>query len=84
MQYEDVKLATFIDRPNRFIAHCKLADEIVTVHVKNTGRSKELLVPGTRVLNYQPKQTRKTDYDLVAVKKQDVTGLILTVKGSIS
>ncbi|HBF73849.1 MAG TPA: DNA/RNA nuclease SfsA [Lactobacillus sp.] len=71
MQYEDVKLATFIDRPNRFIAHCKLADEIVTVHVKNTGRSKELLVPGTRVaLNYQPKQTRKTDYDLVAVKKR--------------
>lgn len=71
MQYEDVKLATFIDRPNRFIAHCKLADETVTVHVKNTGRSKELLVPGTQVaLNYQPKQTRKTDYDLVAVKKQ--------------
>lgn len=70
MQYEDVKLATFIDRPNRFIAHCQLADEIVTVHVKNTGRSKELLVPGTQVaLNYQPKKTRKTDYDLIAVKK---------------
>lgn len=71
MQYEDIKLATFIERPNRFIAHCQLADKVVTVHVKNTGRSKELLVPGTQVaLNYQPKKTRKTDYDLVAVKKQ--------------
>ncbi|WP_203652221.1 DNA/RNA nuclease SfsA [Secundilactobacillus yichangensis] len=71
MQYEDIKLATFIERPNRFIAHCQLDDEVVTVHVKNTGRSKELLVPGTQVaLNYQPKKTRKTDYDLVAVKKQ--------------
>ncbi|MCH5462844.1 DNA/RNA nuclease SfsA [Lactobacillus sp. LC28-10] len=71
MQYEDVKLATFIDRPNRFIAHCKLADEIVTVHVKNTGRGKELLIPETQVaLNYQPKKTRKTQYDLIAVKKQ--------------
>lgn len=71
MRYEDIKLATFIERPNRFIAHCQLDDEVVTVHVKNTGRSKELLVPGTQVaLNYQPKKTRKTDYDLVAVKKQ--------------
>lgn len=71
MQYEDVKLAMFIERPNRFIAHCRLAGKLVTVHVKNTGRSKELLVPGTQVaLNYQPKATRKTAYDLVAVNKQ--------------
>ncbi|GAX06594.1 sugar fermentation stimulation protein [Secundilactobacillus pentosiphilus] len=71
MKYEDIRLATFIERPNRFIAHCQLADETVTVHVKNTGRSKELLVPGTQVaLNYQPKKTRKTAYDLVAVNKQ--------------
>lgn len=72
MRYESIQLATFIERPNRFIAHCKLASEVVTAHVKNTGRSKELLVPGTKVaLNYQPKPTRKTDYDLVAVKKLD-------------
>lgn len=71
MKYEDIKLATFIERPNRFVAYCKVADETVTVHVKNTGRSKELLVPGTQVaLNYQPKKTRKTAYDLVAVNKQ--------------
>ncbi|WP_369404007.1 hypothetical protein [Secundilactobacillus silagei] len=60
VQYEDVKLATFIERPNRFIAHCRLAGKLVTVHVKNTGRSKELLVPGTQVaLNYQPRQPGK-------------------------
>lgn len=70
MQYEDIKLATFVERPNRFIAHCQLAGQMIVAHVKNTGRSKELLLPGTTVaLNYQPKETRKTDYDLVAVKK---------------
>ncbi|MTV81370.1 DNA/RNA nuclease SfsA [Secundilactobacillus folii] len=72
MQYEDIKLATFIERPNRFIAYCQLGDQRVTTHVKNTGRGREIFIPGVTVaLNYQPKPTRKTDYDLVAVKKDD-------------
>lgn len=72
LKYEAIRLATFIDRPNRFVAHCELAGETVTVHVKNTGRGKELLIAGTQVaLNYQPKPNRKTEYDLVSVKKGD-------------
>ena len=47
MQYPNVHLAKFIDRPNRFIAHCQLIDtgEVVTTHVKNTGRT-TILQPG--------------------------------------
>ncbi|MCH4057712.1 DNA/RNA nuclease SfsA [Lapidilactobacillus gannanensis] len=69
MRYATIKLATFISRPNRFIAHCQLAGELVVVHVKNTGKCLELLIPGVLVaLNYLPSPQRKTDYDLVAVK----------------
>jgi sugar fermentation stimulation protein A len=70
--YPNVHLAHFIDRPNRFIATCRLSEtqEIVTVHVKNTGRCKELFHPEVEVaLSYQPSPKRKTDYDLIAVKK---------------
>jgi len=50
MKYTNVILATFIDRPNRFIANVKLRDgSLETVHVKNTGRCKELLLPGVEV-----------------------------------
>lgn len=72
MQYENIRMAHFIVRDNRFICHCKLieTDEVVVVHVKNTGRGKEVLLAGALVaLNYQPSPKRKTDYDLVAVKK---------------
>lgn len=70
MEYEAIRLATFIERPNRFIAICELEGERVTVHVKNTGRGKELFHPGVQVaLNYQSKPTRKTAYDLVAIQK---------------
>jgi sugar fermentation stimulation protein A len=72
--YPNVQLAYFINRPNRFIAQCKLQDtaEIVTVHVKNTGRCKELFAPGVEVaLSYQPSPKRKTAYDLIAVKKAE-------------
>ncbi|MBQ5905465.1 MAG: DNA/RNA nuclease SfsA, partial [Clostridia bacterium] len=41
---------TFIDRPNRFIAHINIEGNIETVHVKNTGRCKELLLPGSKVI----------------------------------
>ncbi|MBM7688927.1 sugar fermentation stimulation protein A [Enterococcus ureilyticus] len=72
--YPNVYLAHFIDRPNRFIAKCRLREsgEMVTVHVKNTGRCKELFYPEVEVaLSYQPSPKRKTDYDLIAVKKKD-------------
>ncbi|ALS38783.1 sugar fermentation stimulation protein [Enterococcus rotai] len=74
MTYPNVYLAHFIDRPNRFIAQCRLQEtgEIVTVHVKNTGRCKELFHPEVEVaLSYQPSPKRKTEYDLIAVKKND-------------
>lgn len=75
MQYSNIQFAYFIDRPNRFIAHCRLIEtgEIVVAHVKNTGRGKEVfLVDALVALNYQPAATRKTDYDLVAVKKEEM------------
>ncbi|MDH6364457.1 sugar fermentation stimulation protein A [Enterococcus sp. PF1-24] len=74
MKYSSIVLANFLKRENRFIATCRLqtTQEIVTVHVKNTGRCKEILIPGTLVaLNYQPSPKRKTAYDLVAAKKAD-------------
>ncbi|MBP2966870.1 DNA/RNA nuclease SfsA, partial [Acinetobacter baumannii] len=66
-----VEISMFKERQNRFIATCinQEGEEIIT-HVKNTGRCKELLVPGVEVaVNYQNKVTRKTKYDLVSVKK---------------
>lgn len=72
MRYHDVRRAVFLDRPNRFIAHVELDGQTETVHVKNTGRCRELLVPGCTV--YLEKGTtpgRKTAYDLIAVEKGD-------------
>lgn len=73
MQYPNIHLAHFIDRPNRFIAHCRLLEtgEVVTVHVKNTGRTTILQPNVTTALVYSDKPTRKTKYDLVAAKKYD-------------
>lgn len=75
MKYSAIHLAIFIERSNRFIARCRLIDtgeEIVT-HVKNTGRSKELLLPSALVaVNHQPSDKRKTAYDLIAVKKGEM------------
>ncbi len=73
MEYSNHHLARFIDRPNRFIAHCALIDtgEVVTVHVKNTGRT-TILQPGvTTALVKSDNPKRKTQYDLVAAKKYD-------------
>jgi len=70
MNYQTVKKAVFLERPNRFIAHCRLGEEQVTAHVKNTGRCRELLIPGVTVyLEYSPAPQRKTDYSLIAVEK---------------
>lgn len=70
MKYTNIHKATFISRPNRFIAECDLNGEVVVAHVKNTGRCRELLIPGVTVFLDEPKgRERKTKYDLVAVEK---------------
>lgn len=70
MQYQNVKKAVFLSRPNRFIAQVVLEGAEETVHVKNTGRCRELLVPGATVyLEDCGKTERKTRYDLIAVEK---------------
>ena len=72
MIYENVLPAVFLNRPNRFIAHVELKGRTEVCHVKNTGRCRELLVPGCRVyVQYQPSPARKTAYDLIAVEKGD-------------
>lgn len=70
MIYPDICGAVFVDRPNRFVAHCRLNGEIVVCHVKNTGRCRELLIPGAQVfLQKAQSSARKTPYDLIAVRK---------------
>ena len=70
MHYQNVRAAKFIDRPNRFIAHVELDGKTETVHVKNTGRCRELLIPGCTVyLEKGTNPNRKTAYDLIAVEK---------------
>ncbi len=71
MRYNKIVPAKFIDRPNRFIAHVTMEGRVETVHVKNTGRCRELLVPGARVYlaDAGEQVARKTRYDLVAVEK---------------
>ena len=70
MRYREVKEARFIERPNRFIARVMLNGRVETVHVKNTGRCRELLLPESTVyLAYDPSPLRKTNYDLIAVWK---------------
>ena len=70
MRYRNVIGGSFLDRPNRFIAHVETAAGIETVHVKNTGRCRELLVPGATVyLAKGDNPARKTAYDLIAVEK---------------
>ncbi len=70
MTYQDIHPARFIARPNRFIARVEVDGREETVHVKNTGRCKELLVPGCTVyLEGSANPQRKTKYDLVAVEK---------------
>lgn len=71
MKYKKIISGRFISRPNRFIAHVDIDGVREVVHVKNTGRCRELLVPGYTVYLYDPKNPeRKTKYDLVAVRKE--------------
>ena len=78
MRYENVCRAMFLERPNRFIARVELDGRIETVHVKNTGRCRELLIPGCEVwLAGSGNPDRKTKYDLIAVRKQ--TGALFNI-----
>lgn len=73
MRYENIAFGRFLDRPNRFIAHVEMDGRVETVHVKNTGRCRELLLPGAEVsLQKADNPARKTSYDLIAVKKENL------------
>ncbi len=70
IKYKEVKKGTFIGRPNRFIAKVSVDGIEETVHVKNTGRCKELLIKGATVyLSVSDNPSRKTKYDLIGVEK---------------
>ena len=70
MQYQKIKQGIFHTRPNRFVAHVEVDGRMEICHVKNTGRCRELLVPGATVyLEESDNPARKTRYDLVTVEK---------------
>ncbi len=76
MKYNNITKGVFIERPNRFMAKVNIGGREETVHVKNTGRCKELLVSGaTVILEGSANPARKTKYDLIAVYKEDL-GLV--------
>ena len=76
MHYENIIHGEFISRPNRFIAKVIVEGKEETVHVKNTGRCKELLLPGADViLEISHNPNRKTKYDLISVYKEGL-GLV--------
>ncbi len=78
MKYANITRAVFVKRPNRFIAEVDIDGHKETVHVKNTGRCKELLVQGCEVWLTAPgTPDRKTKYDLVAVRKN--TGVLFNI-----
>lgn len=76
MKYGTIVRGIFMDRPNRFIAHVMINGIQETVHVKNTGRCRELLLPGAQViLEQSDNPARKTKYDLISVYKEGL-GLV--------
>ncbi len=78
MKYGNIAGAVFVDRPNRFLAHVEIDGQVHTVHVKNTGRCKELLIPGAEVwLSGSDAPARKTAFDLIAVRKAN--GLLVNI-----
>lgn len=76
MIYKNTVKGYFVDRPNRFIAHVDTGGRTETVHVKNTGRCRELLTPGAEViLSRSDNPNRKTAFDLISVYKPSL-GLV--------
>ena len=76
MQYKAIAKGSFLSRPNRFLARVLIDGREETVHVKNTGRCRELLLPGAQVyLEKAASPDRKTAYDLIGVYKEGL-GLV--------
>ena len=72
MTYDNMTPGVFLARPNRFIAHIEIGGAVEICHVKNTGRCRELLVPGCSVYCQRSDNPgRKTKFDLIAVRKGD-------------
>ncbi len=72
MRYAHMQPGIFLARPNRFIAHVEIAGRVEICHVKNTGRCRELLVPGAAVWCQESQNpARKTKFDLISVQKGD-------------
>ena len=70
MKYERISKGTFLERPNRFIAYAELAGKTEVIHVKNTGRCAELLIPGASIyVQESDNPVRKTKWDLIGVEK---------------
>ena len=72
MKYKNIVKGKFLERPNRFISYCEIDNNIEKVHVKNTGKCKELLIPNCVVyLEESDNPNRKTKYSLISVQKND-------------
>lgn len=85
MKYRNIHTGVFLERLNRFVARVEMDGQEEQVHVKNTGRCAELLVPGNTVyLEKSDGSTRKTAYDLVAVEKQTQDGVRLVNMDSMA
>lgn len=70
MHYDKIEPGIFLSRPNRFLAKVALGGQVTDCHVKNTGRCRELLVPGARVWCQRSHSPgRKTALDLITVEK---------------
>lgn len=81
MKYENIKRGVFLERPNRFVALVEVDGEVQKAHVKNTGRCRELLVPGTTVFLQDfacNMGTRKLRYSLIGVVKKE-NGLLINM-----
>ena len=76
MTYNKIITGKFVARPNRFIAQVEIEGRLERVHVKNTGRCRELLVPGARLIleDCSQNKNRKTRYSIIAVYKGDKIG----------
>lgn len=80
MKYNNVIKGKFISRPNRFIAYVDINGNTEKVHVKNTGRCKELLIPGCTVyLSVSDNSARKTKYDLITTEKHTGEGRAILI-----
>jgi len=85
MKYKNYHRAVFLERPNRFIAVVEIGGRTERVHVKNTGRCRELLIPGCGVyLEKSDAPGRKTAFDLIAVEKRTESGTRLVNMDSMA